>query len=61
MPVQDILDTFKKDILAFNVDKFLHEIFIDDKFTQDTLETLNNDILLVTLYSIPVDDMFVHD
>ena len=36
-------------------------MFIDDKFTQDTLDTLNNYILLVTLYSIPVDDMFVHD
>ena len=55
MPVQDILDTFKKDILAFNVDKFLHEIFIDDKFTQDTLDTFNWDILDITLYNVPVD------
>jgi hypothetical protein len=61
MPVQDILDIFKKDIFAFHADKFLHDISIDDKFTQDMLDTLNNDILPVTLYSIPVDDIFVHD
>ena len=42
-------------LLTFNVDKFLHELFIDDKFTQDTLDTFNWDILDVILYNVPVD------
>ena len=44
MFVQDIFETFKKDILAFNVDKFLPTIFVEDKFTQDTLEAFSNHI-----------------
>ena len=38
MPVQDTLETFKKDTLAFNVDKFVHNIFVVDKFTQDIVD-----------------------
>ena len=36
-----------------------NEIFIDDKFTQDTLDTLKNDIFDVTLYNVPVAVMSV--
>ena len=57
--VQLRLLQFKKDMLAFNDDKFKNEIFIDDKFTQDTLDTLNNDIFDVTLYNVPVVVMSV--
>ena len=40
MLTHDTFETFKKDVFAFIVDKFLHEIFIDNKFTQDILDTL---------------------
>ena len=53
--VQYKLKTFKRDILAFNVDIFLHNIFVDDTFTQDTLDAFINDILDVILYTVPVD------
>ena len=55
MPVQDTLETFKKDTLAFNVDKFLHNIFVVDIFTQDTVDAFINDIFDVILYNVPVD------
>ena len=45
--------------MGFNDDKFKNEIIIDDKFTQDTLDTLNNDIFDVTLYNVPVAVMSV--
>ena len=46
---QDTFETFKKDILQFIVDKFLHDIFIDDKLTQETFDTFYWDILDVIL------------
>ena len=45
----DALFQFNTDILAFIVDKFLHDMFIDDRFTQDILEIFNCEILYVTL------------
>ena len=47
------------EIFAFIVDKFFHDMFINDKSTQDTFETFNWEILDVILLCIPVDDMFV--
>ena len=52
--LHNTLETLKKDISAFNVDIFLYNMFVDDKFTQDTLDAFNNDILDVILYNVPV-------
>ena len=55
MFVQLKLLQFKNDILAFNNDILLHEMFLDDKLTQDTLDAFIKDIFDVILYNVPVD------
>ena len=47
--LHNTFETFKNDIVAFIVGKFLRDMFVDEKFTQDTFETFNCEILDTTL------------
>ena len=52
---------FHNGVLALTADKFINNIFIDNKLTQLILETFDCEILDIILYSIPVEDKFIHE